>query len=194
MQCYINIWRWHTLLSPSFSLTTRLSSFIQFHLSYYFYFLSVIFCTCSLSHLITFPLAISSPDPLTKLVRPPEWQGLDREAPVLSKSQVQRHPVNSFLGMTSMKFQATVCTLGCILPLFALTLIFFVFLATVICAQPSFLPFLPFSPVSELSLADSPHGSIILQHLSAVCLHRGSCAAIGPQGTKPTINSCIVLF
>lgn len=35
------------------------------------------------------------------------------------------------------------------------------------------------SPVSELSLADAPDGSIILEHLSAVCLHHGSSAATG---------------
>ncbi|MEQ2254816.1 hypothetical protein ILYODFUR_007511 [Ilyodon furcidens] len=39
--------------------------------------------------------------------------------------------------------------------------------------------FLPLRlPVSELSLADAPDGSSILEHLSAVCLHHGSSAAI----------------
>ncbi|KAI4827949.1 hypothetical protein KUCAC02_031306 [Chaenocephalus aceratus] len=38
------------------------------------------------------------------------------------------------------------------------------------------------SPVSELSLADAPDGSIILEHLSAVCLHHGSSAATGAKG------------
>ncbi|AWP02545.1 Hypothetical protein SMAX5B_005167 [Scophthalmus maximus] len=35
---------------------------------------------------------------------------------------------------------------------------------------------------SELSLAEAPEGSIILEHLSAVCLHRGSSAATGATG------------
>lgn len=47
----------------------------------------------------------------------------------------------------------------------------------------SFPPF-PYlsSPVFELSLADAPDGSIILEHLSAVCLHHGSSAATGATG------------
>ncbi|CAB1453453.1 unnamed protein product [Pleuronectes platessa] len=33
-----------------------------------------------------------------------------------------------------------------------------------------------------LSLAEAPDGGIILEHLSAVCLHHGSCAATGATG------------
>ncbi|KAJ4926895.1 hypothetical protein JOQ06_014639 [Pogonophryne albipinna] len=47
---------------------------------------------------------------------------------------------------------------------------------------PLFFPRYLSSPVSELSLADAPDGSIILEHLSAVCLHHGSSAATGAKG------------
>lgn len=54
--------------------------------------------------LLPFPCISPSPDPLGKLVSPPECQRLDGEAPIPSTSQVQRHPVNLFTGWAGIKF------------------------------------------------------------------------------------------
>lgn len=69
------------------------------------HFLSIIF----LHLLIISPYYLSStisssPDLLSKLVRPLECRCLDAEAPIPSTSQVQRHPVNFFTG-AGRKFQ-----------------------------------------------------------------------------------------
>lgn len=138
-------------------------------------FLSIIFCTCSLSPLITFPPTVSpSPDLLSKLVSPSECQCLDGEAPIPSALQVQRHPVNFFTGRAGIKFQGAhnhthaysfSLSLACSLP----SVFFFFF-----CFNPLFLlfsghsspslplthsltlspehPFFPFALFSSLSL------------------------------------------
>lgn len=68
-------------------------------------FLSIIFFTCSLALLITFPPP--SPQLLTCSVYslPLQCWRLDGEAPALSDSQVQRHPMNFFTERAGMRFQ-----------------------------------------------------------------------------------------
>lgn len=170
------------------------------------HFLSIIF----LHLLIISPYYLSStipssPDLLSKLVRPLECRCLDTEAPIPSTSQVQRQPVNFFTGGAGRKFQGAliqkhtlILALSCLRTILHLS--FFlpsppfphIFLATPLLLPHSLsltrasLSFPPSprlsSPVSKLSLADAPDGSIILEHLSAVCLHHGSSAATGATG------------
>lgn len=149
----------------------------------------------------------STPDLFSVLVTPSQCWRLDGEVPALSDSQVQRHPMNFFTERAGMRFQGA-CNHTNTHTAYTNTLILFsspthcssspsfnlLFLAT-----PLFLPhssrspfsfalFFPLpslrlsSPVSELSLADAPDGSTILEHLSAVCLHHRSSAATEATG------------
>lgn len=148
-----------------------------------------------------------TPDLFSVLVTPSQCWRLDGEVPALSDSQVQRHPMNFFTERAGMRFQGA-CNHTNTHTAYTNTLILFsspthcssspsfnlLFLAT-----PLFLPhssrspfsfalFFPLpslrlsSPVSELSLADAPDGSTILEHLSAVCLHHRSSAATEATG------------
>lgn len=148
-----------------------------------------------------------TPDLFSVLVTPSQCWRLDGEVPALSDSQVQRHPMNLFTERAGMRFQGA-CNHTNTHTAYTNTLILFsspthcssspsfnlLFLAT-----PLFLPhssrspfsfalFFPLpslhlsSPVSELSLADAPDGSTILEHLSAVCLHHRSSAATEATG------------
>lgn len=148
-----------------------------------------------------------TPDLFSVLVTPSQCWRLDGEVPALSDSQVQRHPMNFFTERAGMRFQGA-CNHTNTHTAYTNTLILFsspthcssspsfnlLFLAT-----PVFLPhssrspfsfalFFPLpslrlsSPVSELSLADAPDGSTILEHLSAVCLHHRSSAATEATG------------
>lgn len=148
-----------------------------------------------------------TPDLFRVLVTPSQCWRLDGEVPALSDSQVQRHPMNLFTERAGMRFQGA-CNHTNTHTAYTNTLILFsspthcssspsfnlLFLAT-----PLFLPhssrspfsfalFFPLpslrlsSPVSELSLADAPDGSTILEHLSAVCLHHRSSAATEATG------------
>lgn len=148
-----------------------------------------------------------TPDLFSVLVTPSQCWRLDGEVPALSDSQVQRHPMNFFTERAGMRFQGA-CNHTNTHTAYTNTLILFsspthcssspsfnlLFLAT-----PLFLPHSsrsPFSfalfftlpslrlssPVSELSLADAPDGSTILEHLSAVCLHHRSSAATEATG------------
>lgn len=148
-----------------------------------------------------------TPDLFSVLVTPSQCWRLDGEVPALSDSQVQRHPMNFFTERAGMRFQGA-CNHTSTHTAYTNTLILFsspthcssspsfnlLFLAT-----PLFLPhssrspfsfalFSPLpslrlsSPVSELSLADAPDGSTILEHLSAVCLHHRSSAATEATG------------
>lgn len=148
-----------------------------------------------------------TPDLFSVLVTPSQCWRLDGEVPALSDSQVQRHPMNFFTERAGMRFQGA-CNHTSTHTAYTNTLILFsspthcssspsfnlLFLAT-----PLFLPhssrspfsfalFFPLpslrlsSPVSELSLADAPDGSTILEHLSAVCLHHRSSAATEATG------------
>lgn len=148
-----------------------------------------------------------TPDLFSVLVTPSQCWRLDGEVPALSDSQVQRYPMNLFTERAGMRFQGA-CNHTNTHTAYTNTLILFsspthcssspsfnlLFLAT-----PLFLPhssrspfsfalFFPLpslrlsSPVSELSLADAPDGSTILEHLSAVCLHHRSSAATEATG------------
>lgn len=148
-----------------------------------------------------------TPDLFSVLVTPSQCWRLDGEVPALSDSQVQRHPMNLFTERAGMRFQGA-CNHTNTHTAYTNTLILFsspthcssspsfnlLFLATPLflphssCSPFSFALFFPLpslrlsSPVSELSLADAPDGSTILEHLSAVCLHHRSSAATEATG------------
>lgn len=148
-----------------------------------------------------------TPDLFSVLVTPSQCWRLDGEVPALSDSQVQRHPMNLFTERAGMRFQGA-CNHTNTHTAYTNTLILFsspthcssspsfnlLFLATPLFRPHSsrspfsFALFFPLpslrlsSPVSELSLADAPDGSTILEHLSAVCLHHRSSAATEATG------------
>lgn len=187
------------------------SSLLHLLFNSYFYFTVSSPSFSSLAHYLSLLPSLhclpTTPDLFSVLVTPSQCWRLDGEVPALSDSQVQRHPMNFFTERAGMRFQGA-CNHTNTHTAYTNTLILFsspthcssspsfnlLFLAT-----PLFLPhssrspfsfalFFPLpslrlsSPVSELSLADAPDGSTILEHLSAVCLHHRSSAATEATG------------
>lgn len=141
-----------------------------------------------------------SPSPvlLSKLVRPSECQRIDAfRQPHRFKDT---HPVNFFTEGVGRNFQGarTKTHFSSLLSLHTILLFFGAFtsfsLYVLDLSSPTHSLTQAFSGISfplshylsstvaELSLADAPDGSIILEHLSAVCLHHGSLAATGATG------------
>lgn len=196
----------HTLHTQTYFLTSCLFPpffFLFFHYNFFLPFPLHHF----LHLLIISPYYLSStispsPDLLSKLVKPSECRCLDGEAPIPSTSQVQRHPVNFLQKRLAESFKvhayknthlfllSPAYTPSSTSLFFCLVLIFFSHSSPLppltLSAEHLSISFPPFhylsSPVFELSLADAPDGSIILEHLSAVCLHHGSSAATGATG------------
>lgn len=116
MQLYINIWQ--SAYSVSHECTRTLLSSLPDKLTFLpfciFYLILIFISQFPLHHflhlLIISPYYLPStvsptPDLFSVLVTPSQCWRLDGEAPALSDSQVQRHPMNFFTERAGMRFQ-----------------------------------------------------------------------------------------